>query len=110
MRHKKEQLLHDALTACQELRGFTAGKSLCDVETDRGLQLIIEREFEIIGEALVRLRKVDESAYRKIGQGPRIIGTRNLLAHGYDVVEHVILWDALQEDIPLLEIDLQKLF
>jgi uncharacterized protein with HEPN domain len=51
--------------------------------------LILERLFEVLGEALYRLRNLDEDAFQQITDGHRIIGTRNLLAHGYDIVDHV---------------------
>lgn len=109
MPHRRAKLLHDALRVCEELRNFVNGKSLEDLECDRGLQLIVEREFEILGEALYRLRNLDEATFQRITNGQRIIGTRNLLAHGYDIVEYVILWDAIKKDIPALERDLAGL-
>ena len=54
MPHKINKLLQDALTACDELEVFTKGKTLDDLESDRGLQLIVERLFEVLGEALYR--------------------------------------------------------
>ena len=110
MPHSPSKLINDALRACEELKVFTGGKSLADVEKERSLQLIIEREFEILGEALKRLRDIDEMSFAKLSNGHRIIGTRNILAHGYDVVEYVILWDAIQDDIPKLEKELESLF
>lgn len=109
MPHRKEKLIEDALGACQELRVFTAGKSLKDVAADRGLQLILERLFEILGEALFRLRSLDETAFAQISDGHRIIGTRNILAHGYDIVDHEILWAAVQSCLDPLEQDLNRL-
>ena len=109
MQLKRAKFIEDALLACRELQTFTKGKSLDDVESDRGLQLIMEREFEILGEALARLRRLDEPAFNSISNGHRIIGTRNLLAHGYDIVEHVILWDAVQQDLPELVRELNQL-
>ena len=85
-----------------ELDELLSGKTLADLESDRALQLILEREFEIIGEAMSRLQRTDQAAFSKISQGHRIIGTRNILAHGYDAIDHRILWDAYQQDLPLL--------
>ena len=109
MQHKINKLLQDALTACGELETFTKGKTLNDLESDRGLQLIVERLFEVLGEALYRLRSMDESTFLKISDGHRIVGTRNLLAHGYDVVEHAILWGAIEKSLPKLKAELQEL-
>tara|TARA_B110001469_G_C9616927_1_gene307238 strand:- start:142 stop:477 length:336 start_codon:yes stop_codon:yes gene_type:complete len=109
MRHKKEKLLQDALKVCEELKYFTDGKTYQEVKSDRGLQLIMERLFEVLGEALQRLRNLDEDTFDKISDGHRIIGTRNLLAHGYDIVDHLILWDAIRLSLPKLEEELISL-
>lgn len=103
MQPDPKKYIQDAQIACHELQQFTRDKSLENLESDRGLQLIVEREFEILGEALNRLRQFDAEAFETITNGHRIIGTRNILAHGYDIVEHVILWDALKQDVPLLQ-------
>lgn len=109
MPHSVQKLVEDAQTACQELRTFTDGKSYEDVVEDRGLQLILERLFEVLGEALSRLRKLDEATFERIAEGHRIIGTRNLLAHGYDIVDHAILWAAVQNCLTPLEQDLKSI-
>jgi uncharacterized protein with HEPN domain len=49
MQSKIEKLLLDIRKATEEIEDFTAGKSFSDFQKDRGLQLIIERELEIIG-------------------------------------------------------------
>jgi len=104
MPHSIQKLVEDALLACEELHTFTCGKTYEDVLHDRGLQLIMERLFEVLGEALNRLRKLDEEAFSQITEGHRIIGTRNLLAHGYDIVDHEILWAAVQNCLsPLIK-------
>ncbi len=94
MPHKIESLRYDILTAITEIDGFVAAKSLTDLLTDRSLQLVLEREFEIIGEALYRLRNLAPNSFAKIPSGNRIIAMRNILAHGYDRVDYEILWDA----------------
>ncbi|HAV13093.1 MAG TPA: hypothetical protein DCX06_06335 [Opitutae bacterium] len=109
MPRKLEKLVHDARGACDELRTFTRGKTYEDLLEDRGLQLILERLFEVLGEALNRLRNLDEEAFQQITDGHRIIGTRNLLAHGYDVVDHEILWAAVQSSLGHLEKDLERI-
>lgn len=103
MPHSVEKLVQDARDACRELRSFTDGKTYDDLVKDRGLQLILERLFEVLGEALSRLKKVDETTFELIPEGHRIIGTRNLLAHGYDIVDHEILWAAVQSCLKPLE-------
>ena len=69
------------------------------------LQLALEREFEIIGEALVRIERIDaDKLSLSIPDYRKIIGFRNLVAHGYDLIDDVILWDLATNHIPdLLE-------
>ena len=109
MPHRRLKFIQDAKQACVELHAFTSGKTYDDLLNDRGLQLILERLFEILGEALYRLRNLDEAAFDTISDGHRIIGTRNLLAHGYDIVDHKILWDAVQLSLTQLEQELCNL-
>lgn len=57
MQDKIEKLLVDIRKAIDEVETFTTGKYFSDFQQDRRLQLIVEREFEIIGEALNRLAR-----------------------------------------------------
>lgn len=56
--HSVRKLLFDVSLSCEEIMGFTEGKTYDDFQKDRMLQLALEREFEIIGEALSRLCKI----------------------------------------------------
>ena len=55
MPHNPRKLLLDVKLSCDEISDFILGKSFSDFQDDRILQLALEREFEIIGEALSRL-------------------------------------------------------
>jgi uncharacterized protein with HEPN domain len=72
---------------------------------DRLLRQAVERNFEIIGEAIGRLAKLDPATAAGIGQYQQIISFRNLLIHGYDLVEDAQVWDVIQRDVPTLESD-----
>ena len=65
-------------------------------------QSAVERQFEIIGEALNRIKNISPELLMSIDNWREIIGFRNVIAHGYDVVENEIVWDAIEKDIPLL--------
>jgi uncharacterized protein with HEPN domain len=84
-------------------------KTFGDFQGDRALQLIVEREFEIIGEALTRLRRDHPTFAGRIKDVDKIIGLRNVLAHGYDVLEYEILWDVVENKIALLKRDILNL-
>ena len=94
MPHRLQAIRHDILTAIGELQGFVSGRTFAELPDDRALQLILEREFEILGEALYRIRNIDAEAFDGIPSSHRIVGMRNILAHGYDRVDYQILWDA----------------
>ncbi|ORT96163.1 hypothetical protein UK99_10240, partial [Frankia casuarinae] len=63
----------------------------------------VEREFEIIGEALNQLSKVAPDLAAAIPELPRIVAFRNILIHGYATVDDALVWQVLQEKLPELE-------
>ena len=108
MRHDPAKLREDILRAIEEMETFCHAKTFHDFRKDRGLQLIVERELEIIGEALARLRRDHPDRAGRIHDLDKIIGLRNVLAHGYDILEHEILWDIVENKIPILKRDVQS--
>jgi uncharacterized protein with HEPN domain len=60
----------------------------------------VERKFEIIGETLTQLSKRDPVLARRVPDCRDIIAFRNLLIHGYAVVDHDEVWDAVQASLP----------
>jgi len=109
MRHKPSKLREDILRSVQEIESFCHGRTFHDFQEDRALQLIVERELEIIGEALARLRRDHPDLSEQIRDIHKIIGLRNVLAHGYDVLEHEILWDIVQNKLTLIKHDIQMI-
>lgn len=69
----------------------------------------MERKFEIIGEALIRVKRLDISALDHISEHDRIIGFRNVISHGYDAIDTEIVWDAIQNHLPTLKRETEKL-
>lgn len=58
---------------------------------------------QIIGEALVRLERIDvDSLERNVPDYRKIIGFRNLVAHGYDIIDDQALWDLCKTHVPQL--------
>jgi uncharacterized protein with HEPN domain len=87
MERKSPKLLEDVRDAAAFVRKAVESKTLDDYRRDRLLRQAIERNLEIIGEAIGRLAKLDPATATRIGQHARIISFRNLLIHGYDLVD-----------------------
>ncbi|SMO61701.1 HepT-like ribonuclease domain-containing protein [Gracilimonas mengyeensis] len=103
MPHKARKLLLDISLSCQEILDFIEGKSFEDFQEERILQLAIEREFEIIGEALLRLSRIEEDSLAdKIPEYRKIIDFRNIIAHGYDIIDEAAMWDFAVNRVPVL--------
>ena len=62
----------------------------------------VEREFEIIGEALARLARLDEDLVSGISEYRRIIAFRNILIHGYAEIDDRLVWDIVESKLPIL--------
>ena len=73
------------------------------------LRAAVERQFEIIGEALSQLSRVDSSVFERIRERRRVIAFRNILIHGYADVDDRIVWDVVQVNLPTLLEDVAAL-
>ena len=78
-------------------------------QADHKTQAAVERKFEIIGEALNRIRSSDENLLERIRDCRRIISFRNILAHGYDTIEERIVWGIIENDLGNLAHDVERL-
>ena len=82
MQPKTPKLLEDIRDSAVFLRDVVRGKTLDDYHGDRLLRQAIERNFEIIGEAIKRLAKHDPEIVARIGEHRQIIAFRNVLIQG----------------------------
>jgi uncharacterized protein with HEPN domain len=102
MQLEAKKCLEDVRQAAELILQFTAGKSFADYDGDVLLRSGVERQFEIIGEAVNRLSKIDRTITVQLPATPRIVAFRNILIHGYDVVDNHVVWDVIQNNlIPL---------
>jgi uncharacterized protein with HEPN domain len=85
MRYEKN--LVDVIQAAEEIRNFTRQMDLKAYHESPLTQRAVERDFEIIGEALNRIKKIDEEILKRVSEYQRIIGFRNVLIHGYDLID-----------------------
>ena len=71
------------------------------------MQRAIERELEIIGEAVRKIMELRSDI--EISSFKKIIGLRNIISHAYDSIEPELIWGIIQRDIPKLSDEIQKL-
>ena len=102
MKLEARKYLYDIQHAAGLLREFTSAKTLADYEGDAMLRSAVERQFEVIGEAMAQLARTDEQLADRISQYQRIIAFRNVLIHGYADVDDRLVWDVLNNNLPTL--------
>ena len=86
MHPRAPKLLEDIRNAADFVKTATLGVVLTQFKQDRLLRQAVERNFEIIGEAVRRLEKDDPDTAARIAGYRSIIAFRNVLIHGYDVI------------------------
>jgi len=102
MKDEIRKNLFDILQAAEEIQNFIHKMDLNTYRKSLVTQRAVERDFEIIGESLNRIKKFDDEFIEKISEHRRIIGFRNILIHGYDTVDEVIVWKAIVNHLPIL--------
>jgi uncharacterized protein with HEPN domain len=100
-RDDEDARLRHMLDASREAVGFAKGKSRADLHADRGLQLILTRLLEIVGEAANKVPQTTRDLYPEIPWSAAI-AIRNRLIHGYEDVDLDIVWQTVNEDLPRL--------
>ncbi|MCU0306071.1 MAG: DUF86 domain-containing protein [Thermoanaerobaculales bacterium] len=100
--------LHDDTVALRHMRDhvaeaieLTADRSRDDLDADRVFALALTKLVEIVGEAAARVSEELRDSHKEI-PWRQIVGTRNRLIHGYDAVDHDILWGIVDRELPVL--------
>jgi uncharacterized protein with HEPN domain len=78
-----------------------------DYQSNKMLRRAVEREFEIIGEAMARIDKLDNKI--NISSKKQLIGMRNRVIHGYDKIDDVIVWGTIIKHLPVLKKEIHRL-
>ena len=101
--------LYDIKDATAAILKFVQDKTYDDYREDDLLKSGVERKFEIIGEALNRIKRKNLQILDKIRDHRSIISFRNILAHDYNSVDHTIVWGIIEENLDNLHADVVKL-
>ena len=109
MPRERLALIYDAFQGARNIQEFLEGKSFADYDADKLLQSGVERQFEIVGEALNAARSTDPRLEEQITHLPGVVKNRNFLAQAYHAVENQKLWDIAQDHLSLLIQELQAI-
>ena len=101
--------LWDAREAAKAIASFADGRTLQEYEADIMLRSAVERQFEIVGEALNQLAKASPDLAAQVVDLPRIVAFRNILIHAYAAIDNAIVWRVVQENVPALIATLDRL-
>ena len=102
MNDETRKNLIDILQAAEEIQDFVCGMDFKVYQNKPVAKRAVERDFEIIGEALNRIKNTDSELLENISEHRRIIGFRNILIHGYDNIDEAIVWQAVTNHLPIL--------
>ena len=94
--------LWDARESADAIAEFVKGRTLDDYLADRMLRSAVERQFEIIGEALRQLERTAPDVASELPELSQAIAFRNILIHGYTAIDDRTVWRTVQESLPAL--------
>ena len=100
MRHEPQAYLWDIDQAAGAIVQFVNGLDSKTYAASELIQAAVERKFEIIGESLSQLAKLDPVLAARIPRHREIIAFRNILIHGYARIEHHRVWRIAGEALP----------
>jgi uncharacterized protein with HEPN domain len=103
-----KKYLYDIQESIDSIEKFLYGKHDFKIyAADKMLRRAVEREFEIIGEAMSRIEKIDPAI--EISGKRQIISMRNRVIHGYDKIDNEIIWGIIVRHLPGLKAEIDKL-
>lgn len=102
MRRDVRAFLWDVREAADRIGEFTQNVDFDEYKRDVMVRAAVERQLEIIGEALNHLAALDPGMAERIPASRQAIGLRNVLIHGYATVDDALVWHTARTDVPLL--------
>ncbi len=109
MDHNPKAYLFDIKQACEEIAGFTHDMNYEGYSGNAMVKAAVERKFLVIGEALTRLKRESPEILDTITGHEKIIGFRNVLVHGYDIIDDATVWSAVKDSMPTLRREVEEL-
>ncbi|EBA01041.1 DUF86 domain-containing protein [Marinobacter sp. ELB17] len=99
MQRKALKYVYDMKAAAEKIQRFIADKSEAEYLASELLQSAVERQFEVIGEAMGTLHKADPGVAESIADYKKMIAFRNVLIHGYATIDPLIVWGVIESNL-----------
>lgn len=100
--------LYDIKTSIEEIESyFPSGKVFQHYREDIKTKRAVERNIEIIGEAVSRILKVEPQI--EISNSRKIVDARNKIIHGYDEISDDVIWGIVVNNLPILKSEVESL-
>ena len=109
MKLETKKYLYDISRAAKSAAQFVNGRSFDEYTSDIMLCSAVERQLEIVGEALAQLARIDPDTASHIGEYKRIVAFRNILVHGYAEIDHRIVWSVVETKLPVVRQEVEAL-
>lgn len=100
MKRDPRVYLWDMREAAAEIAGFIHGMDQAGYDASAMARAAVERKFEIIGEAMTQLARLDPALAARIPAFRKVIDFRNLLIHRYRRIDHDVVWHAATTLLP----------
>lgn len=100
--------LDDALYAARLALRFLSGRSLADYLNDEFLRSAVERQVEIVGEACRRALDDSPTVRERLPDSALAVAMRNRIAHGYDSIDHTVVFNTVTSSFPPLAAELER--
>ncbi len=101
-------LLTDVVDAAEFMQARARDLTIAEYLANEDLQVIFERKFEIIGEALNQLGKRRGDLFARIRHAQDAVNFRNVIIHAYSSVDHVVVWQIYQSSLGDLLADVRR--
>ena len=105
--HDDRLPMHQMLEHVREAVEMIRGRTRVELQTNRMLQLALVHLVQTVGEAASRVSPAGRVRYSEIPWG-KAITTRHRMVHGYDTIDHDVVWDTIADDFPPLAAALER--
>jgi len=108
MKREIKKYLFDIKTSIDSINEYLGeSRDFFEYQENKLLRRGIEREIEIIGEAMSKILNLDPNI--QIVNARKIVDTRNWVIHGYDKVDDVVIWGIVSNHLPKLKVEIEEI-